>query len=137
MRYLGIDYGTRTVGLALSDESGAFAFPQGTLPNDARLVGSVAALAREKGVQEIVVGDARSLGGAANPITAEVEEFAAALRAVTALPVTLASEAWSSMEAARYAPDNVKRDESAAAVILQRFLDIHRGGSAKAKEGLE
>lgn len=127
MRYLGIDYGARRIGLALSDEKGEFAFPKETVPNDATSVDRIAQIAAREGVQKIVLGDARAMNGAENPITGEVEAFAKMLSGHSGLPLDLAREAWSSVEAARFAPKGKEHnDAAAAAIILQRYLDSHQ-----------
>jgi putative holliday junction resolvase len=123
MRYLGIDYGTRTIGLALSDAKGMFAFPLEVVPNDSHALENIAHVIEEKKVEAIVVGDTRADTGVANNLTAQCEKFSAQLGSRTKLSVSFGREAWSSFEAARYAPDEKKRDEVAAAIILQRFLD--------------
>ncbi len=123
MRYLGIDYGARSIGLALSDARGSFAFPLEVIPNDSHALENIAHVIEEKKAEAIVMGDTRADSGVANTLTAQCEKFAAQLGSRTKLPVSFAREAWSSFEAARYAPDEKKRDEAAAAIILQRFLD--------------
>lgn len=135
MRILGIDYGTSGVGLALSDEGAQFAFPLETLPNDGHLLENVAHVITEKDVGAIVMGDTRAENGASNKITEEAEQFAVALAARTKIAVQPAREAWSSVEASRYAPKGKERDDAAsAAIILQRYLDVHKGGSGADNE---
>lgn len=123
MRYLGIDFGSRSIGLALSDARGTFAFPLEVVPNDSHALENIAHVIEEKKVEAIVVGDTRADSGVANNLTAHCEKFAAQLGSRTKRTVSFAREAWSSFEAARYAPDEKKRDEAAAAIILQRYLD--------------
>jgi putative Holliday junction resolvase len=127
MRYLGIDYGAARVGLAISDRDGTFAFPHGMYRNDARLISVIARVAREEQVGEIVVGDTLADTGGQNPISALSDSFAVALEQETGLPVHRVREAWSTREAARYAPRGKRHDDSAAAaIILQRFLDARK-----------
>ncbi len=123
MRYLGIDYGTRVLGLSLSDPAGQFAFPFEILPNDSHVIENIAHVIEEKNVGVIVIGDTRSDGGGANTLTERCERFATLVEQRTKVKVTFVREAWSSFEAARFAPDQKKRDDAAAAIILQRFLD--------------
>lgn len=126
MRYLGIDYGKKRIGLSLSDEGAQFAFAKETVPNDATAIDRIGQIAARENVGAFVIGDARALSGAENPITNEVEDFAKFLGAHTGLPVEFSREAWSSMEAARFAPKGKEHDDAAAAaIILQRFLDQH------------
>ena len=125
MRYLGIDYGEKRIGLAVSSEG--LAFPRAVLPNDGKLFAALADLISKEKIETIVVGDTRSFGGRKNPITKEAESFIERLKKETGLPVTPAWEAGSSVEASRHAPDEAKHDDAAAAVILQRYLDMHAG----------
>ena len=125
MKYLGIDYGAKRVGIAISDAAGTIAFPRATLPNDAQLFSQLAELGRNEKIGGIVVGDTRSHGGRDNPVTAGAEAFVAALQTAVAVPIERIWEMWSSIEASRYAPEDKGHDDaSAAAIILQRFLDI-------------
>ena len=75
MRSIGIDYGTKRVGVAISDEEGKVAFPHSVLANDEKLVAALAALCRERGVSEIVVGDSRDFSGAPNKVSVHIERF--------------------------------------------------------------
>lgn len=131
MKYLGIDYGAKRVGVAVSDAAGTIAFPRATLPNDAQLFSQLEELIKNEKITCIVVGDTRSHGGKENPVTAEAEAFVTALEKALATPVVRVWEMWSSIEASRYAPEGKEHnDASAAAIILQRFLDT-RGKSIK------
>jgi len=127
MKYLGIDYGSRWIGLALSDSSGAFAFPYEEVGNDARLFETLAHVIEKEGVGSIFVGDTRAHTGESNTVTPEAEVFCNTLRAKSNLPVSQVFEAWSSQEAARFAPSGNKHNHaSAAAIILQRALDMNK-----------
>jgi len=124
MRYLGIDYGTKQIGVAVSDQSGSFAFPRDTIQNDKNaLVILIRIIALEE-IEEVIVGDTRSLDGGANQITPEADAFVLKLSQSIKVPIHRSREAFSSQEAARFAPPGKKHDDSsAAAIILQRFLD--------------
>ncbi len=130
MKYLGIDYGAKRVGIAISDDTGAIAFPRETIPNDERLLARAARLAEEEKIGTIVVGDTRAAGGRENPITAEADRFARDLKERTRLPVERIFEVWSSIEASRLTGDEGHDDAVAAAIILQRYLEM-RGGAVQ------
>lgn len=124
MRYIGIDYGSKRIGIALSDPDGSIAFPNKTLLLKDDTLDTIATLIEKEEVGSVVVGDARALNGEANTVTAAADLFADALRDRTGLMVHRIFEGWSSQEAARFAPKGKKHDDaSAAAVILQRYLD--------------
>jgi len=122
MRYLGVDYGAKRIGLAVSTEG--IAFPHSTIPNDGSVFVVLGEIIAKEKVVSIIVGDTRSFGGHENPVTKDAEDFIKRLKKETGLPVVAAWEAGSSIEASRYAPENQSHDDSAAAaIILQRFLD--------------
>jgi len=124
--YLGIDYGKKRVGTALSDERGRIAFPHAEIPNDEKLLHELKQIIIDKKVDHVVVGDTRASGGARNPVTAEAEGFIAALEKASGKSVKKVPEVWSSMEASRYAPKGQEHDNAAAAAfILQRYLDMN------------
>lgn len=124
MRYLGIDYGTKRLGLAISDEASGFSFPHAIIPNDAKLLKALASIIETESIGAIVVGDTLSLEGGANRVTEEAQKFVDDLTAFVDVPVHRAREGNSSAEAMRYAPARKRHDDSAAAaIILQRFLD--------------
>ena len=126
MRYLGIDYGTKRVGVAVSDENGKVAFPHSVLANDGKLIAALAALCRERGISEIVVGDSRDFSGAPNKISAQIVDFCKRIAEAAGLPVHSEPEFWSSAQAERWQGKTEKLDASAAAIILQSFLDRNK-----------
>jgi putative Holliday junction resolvase len=138
VRALGIDYGERRIGLALSDHTGLLASPWKRLSNDAnvgaaarRLADEVRALLADEGLDAIVIGLPRRLNGDPNEQTARVQKLAQLLAAEVAVPITLQDERLTSHEAdellARRERDWRKRkqqlDAMAAALMLQDFLD--------------
>ncbi|MAG12717.1 Holliday junction resolvase RuvX [bacterium] len=138
MRLLGIDYGKKRVGLAISDEEGRFAFPHAIIANDKRLLEVVQNICLEKGVREIVIGESRDYEGKENIIMKHVHAFKKILEEKTGLLVHLEPEFLTSRQArpvktgpkrqARKMKAEQKRplDDSAAAIILQSFLDKKR-----------
>jgi len=139
VRALGIDYGERRIGLALSDATGLLASPWKQVENDRnvgaaakRLAAEVRALQGEDdGLGAIVIGLPRRLSGDDNDQTARVRRFAALLANEVVIPITLQDERLTSHDAdeilAQRERDWRKRkqqvDAMAAALILQDFLD--------------
>ena len=139
VRALGIDYGERRIGLALSDATGLLASPWKQMSNDAnvggaarRLAAEVRALqAQDDGLGVVVIGLPRRLDGSANDQTARVRKLAELLASEITPPITLQDERLTSHEAdellAQREHDWRKRkqqvDAMAAALILQDFLD--------------
>jgi len=137
-RTLGIDPGTRRIGVALSVD-GVIATPLDTLAastpeDDAR---AIAELAREHDATRIVVGHPRRLDGSAGPAAHAAEELADALRAHPPLDVTLWDERLTTVQAERsmIATGTRRRarrsavDRVAATLMLQSFLDAQAGRS--------
>lgn len=125
MRYLGIDYGTKRVGLALSDEAGVMGFPYSVEQNDGGLLGRVADLVSREGVGGIVVGDSRDFSGAENPVAKEARAFAQALSEATGITPVFEPEMLTTQEARRdFEGARTKGvvDSSAAALILTSYL---------------
>jgi putative Holliday junction resolvase len=139
MRALGVDYGRKRIGLALSDASGTLARPWKTIDGSAdpgraarSLSDVVLALEQQdEAVAVVVLGTPRRLSGEPNAQTATVAKIGELLQRLVAVPVILQDERLSSHEAeallARREKDWRKRkallDAMAAAVILQDYLD--------------
>lgn len=145
VRALGVDYGLRRIGLAISDPSGTLARPLDTIDR-ARLAHDRAAAAAvldriaqldDEPITVIVVGWPRRLDGSPNEQTPRVEAFAQELRRQTSVPVVLQDERLSSHEAeSRLAAREkdwrrrkARLDAAAAAVILQDYLDTRPASS--------
>jgi putative Holliday junction resolvase len=153
MRFLGIDYGRRRIGLALSDPTGMLARPWKTIVRQGNrdqvatsLAGEVAMLtAEDDGLAGVVLGYPRALGGEATEETAAVAGLADVLRPRIAVPLILQDERLSSREAesllARRFKDWKDRkpllDAASAAVILQDYLDGRASVSADAGDATE
>lgn len=141
---LGLDFGSRRIGLAVSDPAGVFAFPAGTLERT-QLAEDLAALGRliaERGIERIVVGLPLHMSGRSGEQAEAARAFARALAEATKLPVDMLDERWSSREAERSlreAPGRRKRsrgsvDSVAATLLLRTYLERQRradGGSSE------
>jgi putative Holliday junction resolvase len=131
-RVLALDPGTRRVGVAVSDPLGITAQPHSVLDaEDPDLLGQIARLGADLGVERIVVGLPVSLNGTEGPAAATARTFAAAVAGATGLPVELADERFTSVSAERVLVEaglsgrrrRAVRDRVAAAVLLQAYLD--------------
>lgn len=140
MRALGVDLGSRRVGLAVSDSAGTVATPLQVVDRrggDDATWRAVADVAAEWEVAVIVVGLPRSLDGSEGPAAAAARADAAAIAAVTALPVEFADERLSTVSAAGALratgmlakAQRARIDAAAAAVFLQGWLDARRAGA--------
>jgi len=122
---MGIDYGSKRVGIAFTDEGGRMAFPHGVIPNDKNLQQHIENLIAEKEVSEIVMGHSLNREGQANPIHAKVEELMMDLTLSVGLPIHLQPEQYTTQEAIRLQGRNDQVDASAAAIILNSYLTQH------------
>jgi len=133
-RYLGLDVGSRRIGVAVSDELGLTAQPVLTLERRSSQredLRSLARLCRRFGVAGIVVGNPMHLSGELSPQAARTHAFAAALGELTGLPIHLWDERLTTREAHQilYEAGHERQkhrkvvDQVAATLILQSFLD--------------
>ncbi len=123
MKYLGIDYGTKKVGVAISDDTGTLAFPKAVLRHSHTLIGEIRDTIKTHTVEAIVVGQSLNTDGSENFIMDDIKRFVALLEKETNIPVYLQPEFFTSSEARREGSTQIMIDASAAALILQRFLD--------------
>ncbi len=129
MRILGIDYGSKRVGIALGDTGSKIATPWSVLPNEGALplLAKIHEIAEHDQVEEIVVGIPHPLKDSSleNEQVREINKFILGLKGLN-LPIHEIDEAMSSKLAARQvtaAGGRGKRDDLAAAAILQTWLD--------------
>ena len=126
MSYLAIDYGKKYIGLANSDPDGVLAFPISVIPNNSKTLDFILNLVKEKEIISIVMGNSKDQNGVDNEVNKYSKEFGKILEKETNLPIYYENEAFTSNHA-RNAINNISTsgriDSSAAALILQRFLD--------------
>lgn len=122
MKLLGIDYGSKRVGIAFSDEKGEFAIPFSVLNFSKNILNEVIDLAKEKEIKEIVMGESKNYKGEANAILKDSLNFKSELEKQGYI-VHLEPEFMTSANAERFQGKNDLIDASAAALILQSFLD--------------
>jgi putative Holliday junction resolvase len=142
MRVLAVDVGERRIGLAISDISRTLARPLRTLTVRSagdgvdQVVAEIARLhAEDDGLSTVVVGLPIRLDGSPSEQTPRVTAFIDALRMRTAVPIQTADERLSSREAESLLAERTRDwrqrkgrlDAVAAAVILQDYLEAHRG----------
>ena len=121
-RFLGIDYGDKKIGLAISDENKVLAFPKEVILNDNHTLSKISEILKAEKVSEIVIGESLDLKWKPNMITNDIDIFIAELEIKFNIPTHRQKEFFTSVEARRY-KDVKKADASAAALILQRYLD--------------
>ena len=132
MRCLGIDYGTRRIGLSYGDDLGvATPLPALVDAEPGKRWTALAAVVAQRRITDFVVGHPLNMDDTAGPKAKEAEAFAARLQAEFGCPVHLIDERLTSYEAEASIPKGRRRevrasgliDSRAATLILQDFLD--------------
>ncbi len=139
MRFLGLDPGKKTIGVAISDETGLTAQPLATIKRTslAKDLEAIAVLIERYSVKHVVAGLPVNMNGTIGPRGTETQRFIESLREKTGLPVTAWDERLSTVAVERVLIDgDVSRarrkevvDKLAAAYILQGYLDSRRVAS--------
>lgn len=150
VRILGIDYGSKRVGVALTDEEGRVAFPKAVIPNDRHLESTIVEMIAGHHVAEVVIGESKDNRGADNPTLKDARSLARVLEADTGVTIHFEPEYYSSQEARTHTGSRPVRkpfrsslgdherkrsrsssfapvDAEAAAVILNSFLTKRYG----------
>jgi len=121
-RILGIDYGSKRVGVAVSDEGHKIAMPVTIARNTPDLIDEIAKIATDHEAKEIVLGESRNYLGEPNEILLDSIKFKSALEKRGYI-VHFEQEFMTSIQAERIQGKTDMIDASAAALILQSFLD--------------
>lgn len=133
MRILGLDHGTRRIGVAVSDEMKMIASPLEYVPAEplSAALERLSEIVRQRDVELIVIGMPRNMDGSYGPATEKVKEFVAALQAKVTVPIRTWDERLTTVQAHRYMIQSAVRkrdrkqkvDQTAAAILLQSYLD--------------
>ncbi len=144
---LSLDFGTRRIGLAVSDRDGRIAFPAGCLESQGKEkdLQALCALVEKREITRIVVGLPIHLDGRAGPEADAARAFARDVAEATGLPVEMLDERWTTLEAERALRELGKRggtsraanrrrrghvDAVAATILLRSYLERPRTGDA-------
>ena len=137
MRILALDPGTKRIGVAASDETGTLASPLEFIPAEpvCELVNRIRQIIEERRIGIVLVGIARNMDGSYGPSAEKGRAFAAQLEQSLKIPVKLWDERLTSLQANRMLLEagiggrkrRHKTDQTAAAVLLQSYLDAQNG----------
>lgn len=134
MKFLGVDFGTKRVGVAISDEGGSIAFPFKVLKNDRDFFDTFLSMVKEENIERVIVGESLDSSGAPNKVNVLIKEFIEKLKEQN-ISVETQKEFFSSFEAHdRQGKESLNArkttfskteelDSKAASVILQRYLE--------------
>ncbi len=126
MKYLGIDYGVKRVGFAVSDPSESFALPLQVFSLHLSMkdvADEAERICKTENIDEIVVGESKDFSGKDNKIMEEIKLFKKEIEERLKIPVHFHPEFLTSMEADQLQGKSKMRDASAAALILKSYLD--------------
>jgi putative Holliday junction resolvase len=133
MRILALDHGSKRIGVAVSDETRTIAQPLEFIPAEpfADCLARLRQLIREKEIDLILVGLPRNMDGSYGPAAETVQAFVTALKDAVVVPIKTWDERLTSAQAnrvliqggARRAKRREKVDQTAAAILLQSYLD--------------
>lgn len=122
MKRMGIDFGSKKIGIAITDDTGVMAFPHAVVPNDEHFIQYVEALVEDRGIKEIVIGHSLNNQGEPNKIHEAVEEFITDVTLAIGIPVHLEPEQYSTQQARHIQGKTDLTDAAAAALILDGFI---------------
>lgn len=133
MRILALDHGTVRVGVAVSDELGMIARPLEFIPAEpwVDFLARFEKLLAELQPEQLIVGLPRNMDGSIGPAAEKVKEFITRLRETVTVPIRTWDERLTSVQAQRMLREaghkaknqKGKVDQTAAAIILQSYLD--------------
>jgi putative Holliday junction resolvase len=136
MRALAIDHGTKRMGIALSDETGTIAQPLEFIPAEpfGAFLDRLKQILREKQVDQVVVGMPRNMDGSYGPAARKVQEFVAVLKEALTVSIQTWDERLTTVQANRFLMQaavrrqqrKIRIDQTAAALLLQSYLDAKR-----------
>lgn len=132
-RIMGIDFGSKRIGLAISDELGLLAFPVSVVSGfghdsekrEARknqTEQEILEILKEKEIKTVVIGHSVNLKGEDNLIMEDAKLFGGFLTN-QGFEVVYEPEMFSTVQATKFQGENIQVDASAAAIILQSYLD--------------
>ena len=133
MRILGLDYGTKRIGVAVSDETRTIATPLEFIPAEpfAAVLARLTQLIQEREIESILVGLPRNMDGSYGPAAEKVQNFINGLKEAITVPIKTWDERLTTAQANRFliaadmrrAKRRQKVDQTAAAILLQSYLD--------------
>lgn len=126
MKYLGIDYGKKRIGLSTSDDSNTLAFPLKTVLNTKNVVDDILEIIKKENITLVVLGESKDSNMKNNPIMKEILLFKEKLQTHD-IVVEFHPEFYSSAQVISImGEENKSIDASAAAIILQNYLDLQK-----------
>lgn len=123
MKIIGVDFGSKRIGIATADTDAKIAFPKCVLKNDQGFFEMFKQLCQDENIELVVLGESKNFQMEDNLIMAEIIKFKDRIEKELALKVQMQSEFMTSMQAVHDQGENDMLDASAATIILQSYLD--------------
>jgi putative Holliday junction resolvase len=126
MKLIGIDYGSKRVGVSVGDTEYSMAFPRVVLENNKNLLWMVANICATERAEVIILGESKDYKGQNNKIMKKILAFKKSIEKETRLRVILEPEYMTSAEAEQLQGKSPMLDASAAALILKSYMDKNK-----------
>jgi len=123
MKYLGIDFGEKNIGIAVSDEEGTMAFPLKVIKNSKKTLAEVKKIFVDEKAESVVLGESLNLKGEPNKIMTDIQIFKENLEKEIGKQIYFEPEFYTTQHALHVQGRTSMTDASAAALILQSYLD--------------
>jgi putative Holliday junction resolvase len=121
MKLLGIDFGTKNIGLAMTDEGGEIAFPFKTLHKNA--ISEIVEICQQEKIEKIIIGLPINLQGDKTASTTAVEVFIKELKEKIDLPIQTVDERLTTVQAHKIGANKKSADKVSAQILLQNYID--------------
>ncbi len=123
MKLIGVDFGSKRVGIAIAETEGGMAFPKCVIKRGADFFEQFKKICLSEGIQIVVLGESKDFKMQDNMIMKEIQEFKEKVEKEMKLEVKLHPEFMTSLQAVHTQGENEMLDASAATIILQAYLD--------------
>lgn len=120
---MGIDFGTKRVGIAISDSENKFAIPHSVIENSKNLLNNLNDLICHNEIEVIILGESKDFKGNDNKIMPKIRELKEGIENILQKQVLFEPEFMTSHQAEHFQGKHDLLDASAAALILQSYLD--------------
>lgn len=123
MRLLGIDYGTKRIGIAVGNVEQGIAFPKEVLPNDEHILDRIRSIIESEGIEGVVIGIPQKFSGKASELVPKIHAFAEKITQASGLDVFFENEVFSTKAIYPGSTERKRVDAAAASLILQSYID--------------
>ncbi len=123
MMIIGVDFGSKRIGIATADTEAGMAFPMTVLDNNSDFFDNFKNICLKEKVELVVLGDSKDFNMVDNEIMKKITPFKERVEKELGIKVEMQSEFLSSAQALHNQPDTKMLDAGSATIILQAYLD--------------